>query len=83
MKVVPTVYEDISGNLAYPYQYTFAARVSIHKILSTANILLIPKFDGWILNVDARNVHISSKKCAHFNCHADHRFLIYCSKNLN
>ena len=59
MKVVPTVYEDISGKLAYPYQYTFAARVSIYNILSTANILLIPKFNGWILNVDVRNVYIS------------------------
>ena len=54
MKVVPTVYEDISGKLAYPYQYTFAARVSIYNILSTANILLIPKFNGWILNVDVK-----------------------------
>ena len=59
MKVVPTVYQDISGKLAYPYQYTFAARVSIYKILSTANILLIPKFDVRILNVDITNVYIS------------------------
>ena len=53
MKIVPSVYQDISGNVVYPYQYTFAARVSTFRFLSILNILLVPIFVGWILNVDA------------------------------